>query len=92
MDRALRSLRSLAALASHWCSIDFRGSWKSLGVSWERLGGLLKALGVSWELLAASWDLLDAYWSLLGRLAGFLKASCVLEASWSFFGMVLEAI
>ena len=25
--------RSLAALASHWCSIDFTGSWKSLGVS-----------------------------------------------------------
>ena len=26
-------LASLAALASHWCSIDFTGSCKSLGVS-----------------------------------------------------------
>ena len=54
-----KPLGSRAPLASHWCSIDFTGSWKSLGVSWKRLGGLLKALGVSWELLAASWDLLE---------------------------------
>ena len=51
------------------------GSWRPLGLSWERLGGVL---GASWAVLERRRGILEASWS-------------VLRTSWAVFGAILLA-
>ena len=59
--------RSKASLEASWTFLEvlggvLEGSWRPLGLSWERLGGVL---GASWAVLERRRGILEASWSVL---------------------------